>query len=131
MHYQPGGLGLTDTVGKISKQLGDVRVIDFGMNISFAQIIEDKRGGGSSVLKGTIELGAYPYKSMISWNGGMMMGALKSQIILTPKGYQPIEIPGVIKNEKITKRAEADYKYDFNVNLKYFMDKKDSDHQSY
>ena len=108
-----------DNVGKISDQLGNVPVIDFGMNISFANIVEDKKAGGASELKGEFGLGAYPYKSAISWKGNGRMGNLATNVKLSPKNYKPFEIEGVIPREQIKKRAEGDYRTDWGAGIVY------------
>ena len=110
---------ISDNIGKISDQLGNVPVIDFGMNISFANIVEDRKGGGASELVGEFGLGAYPYKSTIGWKGNGKLGNLESSITLSPKNYKPFEIDGVIPREKIKKRAEGDYRTDWGSGIVY------------
>lgn len=110
---------ISDNVGKISDQLGNVPVIDFGMNISFATIAEDRKGSGASELKGEFGLGAYPYKSSISWKGNGKLGNLETSINLSPKNYKAFEIEGVIPREKIKKRAEGDYRTDWGSGIVY------------
>ena len=110
---------IVDNVGKISEQLGNVPILDFGMNISFADIFEDKKSGGASELKGEFGLGAYPFKSSISWKGNGKMGNLEASISMSPKNYKPFEIEGVIPREKIKKRAEGDYRTDWGSGIVY------------
>ena len=114
---------ISDNVGRISDQLGNVPVIDFGMNINFAKIIEDRKTGGSSVLKGEFGLGAVPYMSTIAWKGNGKLGNLETSISLSSKNYKPIEIPGVIPKQKIKKRAEGEYRTDWGAGLKYAQKK--------
>lgn len=108
-----------DNVGKISEQLGNVPVIDFGMNILFATILEDKKGSGASELKGEFGLSAYPFKSSISWKGDGKMGNLETGITLSPKNYKAFEIEGVIPKEKIKKVAKGEYRTDWGSGIVY------------
>ncbi len=109
---------------KVSEELGNIPVIDLGVNIDFASIIEDKQAGGSSVLKGEFGLGAYPFKSTITRKGNGKFGNAETVIQLSSKNYKAIEIEGVIAKEKISKRAEGEYRYDWGNNLKYAQNKK-------
>lgn len=114
---------IRDNVGKISDQLGNVPVLDFGMNITFAEIMEDRKAGGSSELKGEFGLGAYPYKSAISWKGGGKLGNLESSIVFSPKNYKAFEIEGVIPREKIKNRAVGEFRTDWGSGIIYAQKK--------
>lgn len=110
---------ISDNVGRISEQLGNVPIIDFGMDIRFADIIEVRKAGGVSTLQGEFGLGAYPNKSAISWKGDGKMGNLATSIKLSPKSNKPFEIEGVIPREKIRKRAEGSYRTDWGSGIIY------------
>ncbi|GEM_PF-1361983 len=110
---------LSDNTGKIAEQLGNVLVADFGMNINFAKITEDRKGGGSSELKGEFGLGAHPYISKIVWKGNGKFGNFESAIMMGTKNYKPFEIEGVIKKEKIKKVAKGDFRTDWGSGIIY------------
>ena len=110
---------ISDNTGKIAEQLGNVPVIDFGMNISFASITEDNKGGGSSELKGEFGLGAYPYITKVVWKGNGKFGNFESTIMMSPKNYKPFEIEGVIPREKIRKVAKGEFRTDWGAGIVY------------
>lgn len=122
--YNAGGVGLVDIAGKISKQLGDIPVLDFASTVRFIELMEDRQMGGASSIKGNISFELVPYSSKISWKGGAPMAAVNTQIQIGGKGGRGIEIPGVIEKQKVGKRVEADYHYDFNMNMKYYKEQK-------
>ncbi len=110
---------ISDNTGKIAEQLGNVPIIDFGMNISFASITEDQKGGGSSELKGEFGLGAHPYISKIVWKGNGKFGNFESAILMGPKNGKPFEIEGVIPREKIRKVAKGEFRTDWGAGIVY------------
>jgi hypothetical protein len=114
---------ISDNTGKISEQLGNIPVMDFGMNINFAKITEDKKAGGSSVLKGEFGLNAHPYISRITWKGKGKLGNVETAISLYPKNYKPFEIEGVIPRQKIKKTAAGKYRTDWGSGIVYAQQK--------
>lgn len=114
-----GGSGVLDkSLVRISDQLGNIIVLNFGMQINFADIFEDKQGGGSSILKGNIGLGANPYASGIVWKGDGKLGNAGSSVFLSSKNYKPFPIPGVVKEEKIRKFNAVEWKNNWTTGMK-------------
>ncbi|MBL0766383.1 hypothetical protein [Marivirga atlantica] len=118
--YKPSTL---DNSPKLSKQLGDIPVFELAIQVNFVELMRDNIGTGSTSVKGKVDLTFFPSISRVVWSNGGIMGAAKTMVIFDSKG-RPIEIPGVIKSQKLKEYANAKGKTDYITGTKYNVKEK-------
>ncbi len=121
-----------DTTPKLSKQLGDIPVLEAAINFQFVVIEGNSFINEASKLKGTINyeippsaiaqsaegiLGGgtvktSPTVARVVWKGGAAGAGALSMFSFTPK--KSIDVPGVVESKKLKEYVSPSYNYNNN-----------------